>query len=96
MKSLSLQPFNPVFPREYLRLLFLNLVNLEELKIYCFGTSNEDSETNKNITIANMTNLRKIDLSLLFDCPEIEFVHLAKLKNLVDIRYYRCKIEVQN
>lgn len=95
LKYLSLERNYSVFQREYLRLIFQCLINLEELRIYCEQFTNVDTEAYKNVTIENLQKLQKLTFRGDTDCPELSLKYLAKINTLEYVVFY-CALMVIN
>lgn len=94
LKCLSLERNDSNFPREYLRKIFHNLIKLEDLTIKCDESSNNDIESNADVTIANLQKLKNATFIGLTDCPEISLKFLSQIKTLEDVGYRDCNLEV--
>lgn len=78
---------NP-FPRDYMRLIFLNLKNLKELTIKACGTIDSNPYKVARINISNLTNLRRTTFKDLGICPEISLYYLSRAVNLTSVYFY--------
>lgn len=79
--------FNP-FPRDYLRLILKNLVQLRDLRILAIDSYDDNPHTNKNVNISNLVHLRRIELAGLRDCPEVSLQHFSGAYNLHTLDYH--------
>lgn len=91
LKILRLDRMTLPFPRDLLRMIFKNLLNVEELNITTQETCDENPGNNVNVNIGSLQKLKILNLVGLVNCTEISLEHLATIACLDKIYCTKCE-----
>lgn len=83
-----------VFSHEYLREIFINLINLEELTIVSLCAISNEVDCNTDVTIANLKKLKYLKLERIKYSELIDLDALSQIESLYRIELRSCDIRV--